>query len=222
MIPIIALKNITLGYDSTPPILHDFSCEIYSGETIHLTGDNGCGKTTLLKLLNGLIQPQKGEYIFQGTEITPELLSQQNFAKSFHQKIGYLWQKPEAQLFCSSVEEELAFAPLQMGLSLAEIQKRVQDTLELLGIAHLSQRTPYTLSGGEQKKVAIGSLLTMNPQIWILDEPMNDLDRQSQSWLIDFLSSLKKAGKTIIFTSHNEELNKLADRSIGITNFPAA
>ena len=222
MLPTIALKNITLGYDSALPVLHDFSCEIYAGETIHLTGDNGCGKTTLLKLLNGLIQPQEGQYIFQGTEITPELLSQQNFAKSFHQKIGYLWQKPEAQLFCSSVEEELAFAPLQMGLSLAEIQKRVHDTLELLGIAHLSQRTPYTLSGGEQKKVAIGSLLTMNPQIWILDEPINDLDRQSQSWLIDFLSSLKKAGKTIIFTSHNEELNKLADRSIGITNFPAA
>lgn len=216
MLPIIELKNITLGYEASQPILHDFSCEIYASETIHLTGDNGCGKTTLLKLLNGLIQPQEGEYIFQGTKITPELLSQQSLAKSFHQKIGYLWQKPEAQLFCSSVEEELAFAPLQMGLALTEIQKRVQDTLALLGITHLSQRTPYTLSGGEQKKVAIGSLLTMNPQIWILDEPMNDLDRQSQSWLIDFLSSLKTAGKTIIFTSHHPQLNQIADRSIDL------
>ena len=216
MLPIIELKNITLGYEATQTILHDFSCTICLGETIHLTGDNGCGKTTLLKFLNGLIQPQNGQYIFQGTKITPELLSQQNFAKSFHQKIGYLWQKPEAQLFCSSVEEELAFAPLQMGLSLAEIQKRVQDTLELLGITHLSQRTPYTLSGGEQKKVAIGSLLTMNPQIWILDEPMNDLDSQSQNWLIDFLTSLKTAGKTIIFTSHHTQLNQIADRSIDL------
>lgn len=216
MLPIIELKNITLGYEASQSILHNFSCAIYAGETIHLTGDNGCGKTTLLKLLNGLIQPQNGQYIFQGTEITPELLKQQNFAKSFHQKIGYLWQKPEAQLFCSSVEEELAFAPLQMGLSLAEIQKRVQDTLELLGITHLSQRTPYTLSGGEQKKVAIGSLLTMNPQIWILDEPMNDLDSQSQNWLIDFLTSLKTAGKTILFTSHHTQLNQIADRSIDL------
>ena len=216
MLPIIELKNITLGYEASQSILHNFSCTIYAGETIHLTGDNGCGKTTLLKFLNGLIQPQNGQYIFQGTEITPELLKQQNFAKSFHQKIGYLWQKPEAQLFCSSVEEELAFAPLQMGLSLAEIKKRVQDTLELLGITHLSQRTPYTLSGGEQKKVAIGSLLTMNPQIWILDEPMNDLDSQSQNWLIDFLSSLKTAGKTILFTSHHPQLNQISDRSIDL------
>ena len=217
MLPIITLKNITLAYEATPPVLQNFSCEIQAGETLHLKGDNGCGKTTLLKLLNGLLLPQQGKYIFQGTEVTKELLAQQIWSKSFHQKIGYLWQKPEAQLFCSSVEEELAFGPVQMGLKMAEIQQRVQDSLELLGISHLRQRTPYTLSGGEQKKTAIGAILTMNPQIWILDEPMNDLDLQAQSWLIDFLSSLKKAGKTIIFTSHHQQLNQIADRSISLT-----
>ena len=205
MLPIITLKNITLGYEGTSPILQDFSCAIHAGETVHLMGDNGCGKTTLLKLLNGL---------FQGTEVSRKLLHQQSWSKAFHQKIGYLWQKPESQLFCSTVEEELAFGPLQMGLTKEEIQQRVQDTLELLGIDHLRERTPYTLSGGEQKKTAIGAILTMNPTIWILDEPMNDLDRQSQSWLIDLLTSLKTAGKTIIFTSHHQQLNQIADRSI--------
>lgn len=214
MSSIIELKNITLGYENATPILQNFSCKIMFGETIHLTGDNGCGKSTLLKLLNGLLLPQHGQYIFQGTEINKEFLRQQIPAKAFHQKIGYLWQKPEAQLFCNTVEEELAFGPLQMDLPISEIQQRVQDTMELLGISHLRQRTPYTLSGGEQKKTAIGAILTMNPQIWILDEPMNDLDRQSQDWLIDFLASLKAAGKTIIFTSHHQQLNQIADRSI--------
>lgn len=214
MLPIIELKNITLGYEAALPILQNFSCKIMSGETIHLTGDNGCGKSTLLKLLNGLLLPQHGQYIFQGIEINREFLRQQLPAKAFHQKMGYLWQKPEAQLFCNTVEEELAFGPIQMDLPISEIQQRVQDTIKLLGITHLRQRTPYTLSGGEQKKTAIGAILTMNPQIWILDEPMNDLDRQSQDWLIDFLTSLKAAGKTIIFTSHHQQLNQIADRCI--------
>ena len=152
MLPIITLKNITLGYEGASPILQDFSCTIQAGETVHLVGDNGCGKTTLLKLLNGLLLPLQGQYIFQGTEVSRKLLQQQSWSKAFHQKIGYLWQKPESQLFCSTVEEELAFGPLQMGLTKEEIQQRVQDTLELLGIGHLRERTPYTLSGGEQKR----------------------------------------------------------------------
>ena len=93
-----------------------------------------------------------------------------------------------------------------MGLSPIEIQKRVQDALQLLNISHLKHRAPYTLSGGEKKKTAIGAILTMNPQIWILDEPMNDLDAAAQSWLTELLTSLQAAGKTIVFTSHEERL----------------
>ena len=209
----IKLNDICFAYDDVPVIRH-FNSQIDDGAFVVIKGDNGCGKTTLLKLLNGLLIPLQGQYIFQGTEVSRKLLQQQSWSKTFHQKIGYLWQKPESQLFCSTVEEELAFGPLQMGLNKEKIQHRVQDTLELLGIEHLRERTPYTLSGGEQKKTAIGAILTMNPTIWILDEPMNDLDRQSQSWLIDFLTSLKTAGKTIIFTSHHQQLNQIADRSI--------
>ena len=209
----VEIRGLYKKYGSFP-VLRGLNMNIENGDIYGFLGHNGCGKTTLLKLLNGLLLPLQGQYIFQGTEVSRKLLQQQSWSKSFHQKIGYLWQKPESQLFCSTVEEELAFGPLQMGLTKEKIQHRVQDTLELLGIEHLRERTPYTLSGGEQKKTAIGAILTMNPTIWILDEPMNDLDRQSQSWLIDFLTSLKTAGKTIIFTSHHQQLNQIADRSI--------
>ena len=87
MLPIITLKNITLGYEGASPILQNFSCAIHGGETVHLRGDNGCGKTTLLKLLNGLLLPLQGQYIFQGTEVSRKLLQQQIWSKTFHQKI---------------------------------------------------------------------------------------------------------------------------------------
>lgn len=88
MLPIITLKNITLGYEGASPILQNFSCAIHGGETVHLMGDNGCGKTTLLKLLNGLLLPLQGQYIFQGTEVSRKLLHQQSWSKAFHQKIA--------------------------------------------------------------------------------------------------------------------------------------
>ena len=141
-----------------------------------------------------------------GEPVTRQRLADSAYAKWFHQKIGYVWQNPDAQLFCSSVEEEIAFGPAQMGLSPAEIRQRTDDTLALLHIEHLRHRAPYTLSGGEKKKTAIGTILAINPQIWVLDEPMNDLDATAQLWLADLLYSLQKAGKTIIFTSHEQQL----------------
>lgn len=203
---VIQLKNISFSYLPGQPLFHQLSLQIAAGEALQLIGANGCGKTTLLKLLNGLIFPDAGEYLFLGEPVTKKRMADQAYAKNLHQKIGYVWQNPDAQLFCSSVEEEIAFGPVQMGLSPLEIQKRVEDTLKLLQISHLKHRAPYTLSGGEKKKTAIGAILAMNPQIWILDEPMNDLDAAAQSWLTDFLTSLQTAGKTIIFTSHEKKL----------------
>ena len=205
-VPVMELQNIVFGYLPEQPVLNGISLKIHAGEALQLTGANGCGKTTLLKLLNGLIFPDEGEYLFLGEPVTKKRMADQAYAKGLHQKIGYVWQNPDAQLFCSSVEEEIAFGPVQMGLSPIEIQKRVQDALQLLNISHLKHRAPYTLSGGEKKKTAIGAILTMNPQIWILDEPMNDLDAAAQSWLTELLTSLQAAGKTIVFTSHEERL----------------
>ena len=199
-------------------VLNNFSLNIKEGESIAICGDNGSGKSTLLKLINGLIFPQKGFYKFEGVEITEKQMEVSEYSKQFHQKIGFVWQNPDTQLFCSSVEEELAFGPIQMGLSEEEIQKRVDDSLELLDLTKLRKRPPYYLSGGEKKKTSIASILTMNPSVWTLDEPLSSLDKKTREWLIDFLLALKKAGKTIIFSSHESSLvDILADRMINIS-----
>ena len=204
--PVIELQDITFSYLPEKPLLQDISLKIHAGAALQLTGANGCGKTTLIRLLNGIAFPDRGTYLFMGEPVTRQRLADIAYANCFHQKIGYVWQNPDAQLFCSSVEEEIAFGPAQMGLSPAEIRQRTDDTLALLHIEHLRHRAPYTLSGGEKKKTAIGTILAINPQIWVLDEPMNDLDAAAQLWLADLLYSLQKAGKTIIFTSHEQQL----------------
>lgn len=204
--PVIELQDITFSYLPEQPLLQDFSLRIDAGAALQLTGANGCGKTTLIRLLNGIAFPDKGTYLFMGEPVTKQRLADSAYAKWFHQKIGYVWQNPDAQLFCSSVEEEIAFGPAQMGLSPTEIRQRTDATLALLNLEHLRHRAPYTLSGGEKKKTAIGTILAINPQIWVLDEPMNDLDATAQLWLADLLSSLQQAGKTIIFTSHEQQL----------------
>jgi cobalt/nickel transport system ATP-binding protein len=128
------------------------------------------------------------------------------YSKWFHQRVGFIWQDPAVQLFCGSVEEELAFGPQQMGLPESEIRQRVREAMELLGLTRLAGRAPYTLSGGEKKKTAIASVLTMNPSVWTLDEPLSALDEATQDWLVEFLQALKAAGKTLIFSTHDRRL----------------
>ena len=213
----IELNDISYAYYQDN-VLNHFSLNIKEGESIAICGDNGSGKSTLLKLINGLIFPQTGYYKFDGVEITEKQMEISEYSKQFHQRVGFVWQNPDTQLFCSSVEEELAFGPVQMGLAEDEIQKRVNDTLELLDLTKLRDRPPYYLSGGEKKKTAIASILTMNPSVWTLDEPLSSLDRKTRDWLIEFLQALKKAGKTIIFSSHESSLvDALADRTVSVS-----
>ena len=208
----IELNDVCYAYDNEPVLRH-VNLKINKGDAVALSGPNGSGKSTLLKLLNGLIFPEIGSYKFEGQLITSKMMTDHKYSKYFHQKIGFVWQNPDVQLFCSSVEEELAFGPEQMGLSEAEIQRRVDDAVELLGLVKLRHRAPYYLSGGEKKKTAIASILTMNPAIWTLDEPLSALDNNTKNWLIEFLLELKRAGKTIIFSSHDSNfIDLLADK----------
>ena len=208
----IELKDICYAYDDNPVLRH-VNLSISKGESVALYGPNGSGKSTLLKLINGIIFPEIGEYIFENKKITPDTMRNHVYSKYFHQRMGFVWQNSDVQLFCSSVEEELAFGPEQMNLPQDEISKRVNDAIELLGLEKLRHRAPYYLSGGEKKKTAIASILTMNPIIWTLDEPLSALDEKTKSWLIEFLLELKKGGKTIIFSSHDSKfIEQLADR----------
>lgn len=209
----IKLDDICFAYDSTPVLKH-FSTEIADGEFVVIKGDNGCGKSTLLNIINALEFAEIGTYTFDGTVIDKKAMKNEQFAKAFHQKIGYVFQNTDAQLFCSSVYDEIAFAPRQMQLDEAEIAKRVDDMLKLTGTEHLKERAPFHLSMGEKKKVAVASVLTMNPQVLILDEPMNFLDKKSRQWLVDFLNQMHSVGKTIIIVSHTDDFDKMANRII--------
>ena len=127
--------------------LDDVSIGVRRGTVHALVGDNGAGKSTLIKLLNGIIFPSAGKYFYQGNEINEKALKNSQFAKWFHQQMGYVFQNADTQLFCGSVEEEIAFGPVQMGLSEAEIKKRTEDCLHLFGLEKLRDRPPYHLSG---------------------------------------------------------------------------
>jgi cobalt/nickel transport system ATP-binding protein len=129
--------------------------------------------------------------------------------------MGFVFQNADVQLFCGSVEEEIDFGPRQMGLSEEEIKRRREDVIRLLQIDHLRGRAPYHLSGGEKRKVAVACILSMNPQVLVLDEPLAGLDRKTQEWLTGFLLDLKDAGKTMVIATHNDELaHLLADRIV--------
>lgn len=209
----IKLDDICFAYDSTPVLKH-FSTEVADGEFVVIKGDNGCGKSTLLNIINALEFAEIGTYTFDGTAIDKKAMKNEQFAKAFHQKIGYVFQNTDAQLFCSSVYDEIAFAPRQMQLDEAEVAKRVDDMLKLTGTEHLKERAPFHLSMGEKKKVAVASVLAMNPQVLILDEPMNFLDKKSREWLVKFLNQMHSVGKTIIIVSHTDDFDKMADRII--------
>lgn len=211
---IIKLQDICFAYQGDVALRY-ISFNVHRGETIILQGPNGCGKSTLIKILNGILYPEEGTYEFNGQEISEKTLKDNVFSKRFHQKIGYVFQNSDVQLFCPSVEEEIAFGPEQMGLSEEETKKRTDDIIRLLDLEKLRSKAPYHLSGGEKKKVAIACILSMNPEVLILDEPLAGLDGHTQKWLLGFLTDLKKIGKTMIIATHNESLaNALGDRFI--------
>lgn len=210
----IEIRDVYFSY-SDKLALNNINLEIQQGEAIALLGANGCGKSTLLKLINGIISPDSGHYYLDGEEIIRKKLEDNKFSKQFHQKIGFVFQNSDTQLFCTSVYDEIAFGPRQMGLNEIEVTQRVNDCLNLLNIQDFKDRIPYHLSGGEKRKVAIACVMSLNPDVLVLDEPMNGLDPKTQRWLVEFLGKLNEAGKTLITSTHNLELvQEISSRSI--------
>jgi cobalt/nickel transport system ATP-binding protein len=203
---IINLKNIHYSYFGKIPALSNVDLTVKKGEMFCIIGQNGSGKSTLLNIINGLIFPEKGEFIFEGNLVNEATLKDKNFNTSFRQKAGYIFQNPDIQLFCHTVFDELLFAPLQLNFSQNEAEKRAIETLAALGIENLKDRSVLSLSGGEKKKVAIASVLTVNPEILLVDEPLAGLDPKTQTFFIELLLELNRAGKTIIFTTHHLDL----------------
>lgn len=212
------LSDVSYRYHAAIPALDGINLSIYPGESIVILGANGSGKSTLLQLLDGLIFPDSGTISAFGEVLTEEKLDTDDFRTFFRSRVGFVFQNPDIQLFCPTVFDEVAFGPLQLGLPTAEVFKRVEDVLEMLGIPSLKDRTPNQLSGGEKKKVAIASVLSLNPQVLLLDEPTNSLDPRTRHWLIELIDALRTAGKTVITTTHElSVVAKISSRVLVIT-----
>lgn len=204
----IDIKNVSFSYNAEASALKNINFHVAEGEAVALIGVNGSGKSTLMKLINGLISPEAGRYFFDGEEINYKKLQNEKFSKAFHKKIGFVFQNSEVQLFCSNVYDEIAFGPRQMEMSEEKVRIRVEDTMKLLKIEGLRNRQPYHLSDGEKKKVAIASVVVLNPEVYIFDEPMNGLDPKTKRFLREFMININKAGKTIICSTHDFEYVK--------------
>lgn len=203
----IRLEKVNYSYNGNMPALVDISLTINKGERIAIIGANGSGKSTLLKIMSGLLYPSSGTVFFKDKEVTERSLKKPEFLKEFRSSVGYVFQDPDVQLFSATVYEELIYGPLQLGLSLDEAHERAQEIMEMLEITALKDRPPYTLSGGEKKRVAIGSVLTMNPEILLLDEPSSGLDPRTQCFLVELILYLNgEAKKTIVITTHDLSL----------------
>jgi cobalt/nickel transport system ATP-binding protein len=204
--PLYELSEVSYRYHASIPALDRFNLTIYPGESLSILGANGSGKSTLLQLLDGLIFPVSGTITAFGELMTEEKLETDDFRRFFRSRVGFVFQNPDIQIFCPTVFDEVAFGPLQLGLPSGEVTRRVDDVIAMLGISSLKDRTPGQLSGGEKKKVAIASVLSLNPQVLLLDEPTNALDLRSRHWFIDLIHELRKANKTIITATHDLSL----------------
>ena len=215
---IFDLQNVSHSYLDKFEALKDINITMTAGEQITVLGANGSGKSTLLLILDALIYATSGEVYAFGKPVTEErfnALEDNEFAQYFRTKVGFVFQNPDVQLFSSTVFDEIAFGPLQLGLPYDEVKKRTEEVISMMELSSLRDRAPHTLSGGEKKKVCIASILSINPDVLLLDEPTGGLDPRSQLWLIELLQDLAKAGKTIITATHDLDIvEQISTRAI--------
>jgi len=195
------LDHVSFAYEDSGPALCDVSLSITRGERVAVLGANGSGKSTLLRLLDGLVFPATGCVRAFGEALSERALRDEAQARRFRRRVGLVFQNADAQLFSTSVREEIAFGPLQLGLDREQVATRVADVAGMLGLDGLLERPPFRLSGGEKKKVAIASVLVVNPEVILLDEPTAGLDPRTQGWLLDLLAELHRLGKTLVSAS---------------------
>jgi len=213
--PVLEVDQVSYAYLGRFPALDQVSLRIAAGERVALLGANGGGKSTLLKILAGLVFADSGQYRAFGQPVDEDVLEDEQFNEAFRSRLGFVFQNTDAQLFSPTVRDELAFGPLNMGLEPDQAAQRVDDLLDLLEIAHLADRAPYQLSEGQKKRVAIASVLVMNPEVLLFDEPTAALDPATQVWFLDLLDDLHRAGKTLVVATHDlATIDRLADRRV--------
>ena len=210
---VFEVDQITYTYEGKITAVDGVSFSVRAGERVAILGSNGSGKSTLLKLLDGLYYATSGSVRAFGAVLSEEAFRDDEFNFNFRRRVGLVFQDSDVQLFSSSVWDEIAFAPLQLGLSREEVTQRVDAALGALRIEKLRDRAPHRLSGGEKKRVALASVLSLNPEVWLMDEPTAGLDPRSVSWLVDFIIEQGEASKTIVTATHDlNVVEAIADR----------
>jgi cobalt/nickel transport system ATP-binding protein len=200
---VFELQGIHYSYLGRYPALRDIDLTIRQGEKVAIIGANGTGKSTLLTLLDGLIFPNQGQIRVFGEPLNENVLLDENIAHRFRKRIGLVFQNADIQLFCPSVREDIAFGPLQLGVDEAEVNKRISEVAQVLNIMHLLDRVPHQLSIGEKRRVAIASVLAIDPDVYLFDEPTAGLDPLTVRHVVDFIVSANQRGKTIITATHD-------------------
>lgn len=197
---ILKLEDLTYNYPNGPTILHGLNLAIAKEEFVALIGQNGAGKSTLLKQLNGLLKPVRGRVIVSGIETTKAKTAK------LAQKVGFLFQNPDHQIFLHTVRQEIAFGPRNMKLPTQEVEARVRAAAEAVGLMGCLEENPIYLSKGQRQRVAFASILSMKPEILVLDEPTTGQDYREGLEIMEMVRQLNKSGHTIIFVTHDMEL----------------
>ncbi len=206
----IKFSNVRFAYPGGEEVLRGISFKATHGEKVALIGLNGAGKSTILNLSCGLLMASEGEVNVGDVPIQKSTLA------LVHQSVGIVFQNPDDQLFMPTVEEDVAFGPLNMGLPKAEVDRRVGQALDQVGMLDLRTRPPFALSGGQKRRVAIATVLSMEPNILVMDEPTSDLDSLARRQLIDLL---KTFGHTCLIATHDLDMaRELCPRAIWVDN----
>jgi energy-coupling factor transport system ATP-binding protein len=219
---IINIENLNYVYNPGTPFekkaLKNINLNIKKGDFVGLIGHTGSGKSTLVQHLNGLIKPTSGKIIVDGIDITSKDVN----LKEIRQKVGLVFQYPEHQLFEETIYKDIAFGPKNLGLEDDEIEKRVKKAMELVGLDYnsLKDRSPFELSGGQKRRVAIAGVLAMKPEVLVLDEPTAGLDPRGRDEILGRIQRIyEEEGVTIILVSHSmEDIARLVNRIIVMHN----
>jgi cobalt/nickel transport system ATP-binding protein len=211
--PVFELAGVTYRYLNRFDALVDLDLVVQPGEQIAILGANGSGKSTLLKLLDGLYKPNQGTMSILGQPVD-NVLNDLNDTYKFHRQVGLVFQDPDVQLFSPTVWDEVTFGPLQLGLSQEEVRESAAQALQQMEIEKLRDRAPFELSGGEKKRVAIASVLSLHPDVLLLDEPTASLDPRSKWTLVNLIERLAQTGKTIITATHELDIVPLIARRV--------
>lgn len=198
----IETREITYKYPDGTKALDNVDFKAAEGKIVALLGPNGAGKSTLFLHFNGILRPASGIVTINGEEIKYDKKS----LMKVRENVGIVFQNPDDQLFAPTVIEDVAFGPMNMGLSAEEVEKRVNEALERVGMTEFKKKAPHHLSGGQKKRVAIAGILAMRPKIMVLDEPTSGLDPRGASQILRILYELNREGMTIIISTHDVDL----------------